>query len=113
MSKKSPLVIQSMHVAVHLCIFSNVFHSGVTIKIEGDFVWLDWGAGIRIKWDLESTWYLTIFDTYNHVNNHDGIQGLCGDFDGDPTSKMHILMSNQHDVFITISIDFTYLNICP
>ena len=41
---------------------------------------------MRVKWDEESSWYLTLEEPAKEQDSIE-YQGICGNFDKDPTSK--------------------------
>lgn len=50
---------------------------GVTVYWLGDFVFVESGLGVRVKFDLTSTVYVTV--TAEHKS---ATRGLCGVYDG-------------------------------
>ncbi|CAF98844.1 unnamed protein product, partial [Tetraodon nigroviridis] len=54
-----------------------IFQNGVTVYWLGDFVFVESGLGVRVKFDLTSTVYVTV--TAEHKS---ATRGLCGVYDG-------------------------------
>jgi len=55
--------------------------SGVTIERRGNYTYLTYSDGVRVKWDEATVVDLTVDDSFKGRVN-----GLCGDYDGDSTS---------------------------
>jgi len=54
--------------------------SGVTIERRGNYTYLTYSDGVRVKWDEATVVDLTVDDSFKGK-----ISGLCGDYDGDST----------------------------
>ncbi|XP_072306545.1 SCO-spondin [Eucyclogobius newberryi] len=77
------LTLNSVHVAQG----EPVFQNGVSVHWVGDFVFVESGLGVRVKFDLSNTVYLTV------SNEHLGTtRGLCG-----------LYNNNADDDFTTMS----------
>lgn len=55
--------------------------SGVTIERHGNYTYLTYSDGVRVKWDEGTVVDLTVDDSFKGR-----VSGLCGDYDGDQTS---------------------------
>lgn len=55
--------------------------SGVTIERRGNYTYLTYSDGVRVKWDEATVVDLTIDASFKGRVN-----GLCGDYDGDSKS---------------------------
>lgn len=55
--------------------------SGVTIERRGNYTYLTYSDGVRVKWDEATVVDLTI-----DLSFKGRVNGLCGDYDQDPTS---------------------------
>lgn len=64
-----------------MCIL-HVFPVGVSIHWLGDFVFIESGLGIRVKFDMGNTVYLTV--TAEHF---DATRGLCGLYNNNADGK--------------------------
>lgn len=53
------------------------FHKGVSVYWLGDFVFVESGLGVRVKFDLTNTVYVTV--TAEHKS---ATRGLCGVYNG-------------------------------
>jgi hypothetical protein len=58
---------------------------GIRLENRGDYYYLEYGP-MRVKWDEESSWYLTLEEPAKEQDSTE-YQGMCGNFDRDPTSK--------------------------
>ena len=56
--------------------------SGVTIERRGNYTYLTYSDGVRVKWDEATVVDLTIDMSFKGK-----VSGLCGDYDGDSTSR--------------------------
>ncbi|XP_056308527.1 LOW QUALITY PROTEIN: SCO-spondin, partial [Danio aesculapii] len=56
-----------------------LFQNGVSVHWLGDFVFVESGLGVRLKFDMENTVYLTV--TAEHLTN---TRGLCGVYNNNP-----------------------------
>ncbi|XP_016091061.1 LOW QUALITY PROTEIN: SCO-spondin [Sinocyclocheilus grahami] len=56
-----------------------LFQNGVSVHWLGDFVFVESGLGVRLKFDMENTVYLTV--TAEHIT---ATRGLCGDYNNNP-----------------------------
>ncbi|XP_015209797.2 SCO-spondin [Lepisosteus oculatus] len=56
-----------------------LFQNGVSVRWLGDFVFVESGLGVRVKWDGDSTVYLTV--TAEHRSS---TRGLCGVYNNNP-----------------------------
>lgn len=65
------------YVEVCLCV-----SSGVSVHWLGDFVFVESGLGVRLKFDMENTVYLTV--TAEHLA---ATRGLCGVYNNNPDGK--------------------------
>lgn len=63
------------------------FSIGVSIHWLGDFVFVESGLGIRVKFDMGNTVYLTI--TAEHFAT---TRGLCGLYNNNPDGKIYIFL---------------------
>lgn len=55
--------------------------SGVTIERRGNYTYLTYSDGVRVKWDEA-----TVIDLTIDISFKGRVNGLCGDYDGDATS---------------------------
>jgi hypothetical protein len=60
---------------------SGIIVSGVTIERHGNYTYLTYSDGVRVKWDEATVADLTV-----DVSFKGRVTGLCGDYDGDSTS---------------------------
>lgn len=74
---------------IPLCIVYSICESvcfvcvaGVSVHWLGDFVFVESGLGVRLKFDMENTVYLTV--TAEHLTN---TRGLCGVYNNNPDGK--------------------------
>lgn len=56
--------------------------AGVSVHWLGDFVFVESGLGVRLKFDLSNTVYLTV--TAEHLA---ATRGLCGVYNNNPDGK--------------------------
>ncbi|XP_029943604.1 SCO-spondin, partial [Salarias fasciatus] len=56
-----------------------LFQNGVSVRWLGDFLFVESGLGVRLKFDLNNTVYLTV--TAEHLG---ATRGLCGVYNNDP-----------------------------
>ena len=60
---------------------SGIITNGVTIDRHGNYTYLTYSDGVRVKWDEA-----TVVDLTVDVSFKGRVSGLCGDYDGDSTS---------------------------
>jgi len=60
--------------------------SAVLIEMRGDEYYLEYGT-MRIRWDALNMWMITM-DEETRTAGSRNVRGLCGNFDGDPLSKL-------------------------
>jgi hypothetical protein len=60
---------------------NGIIVSGVTIERHGNYTYLTYSDGVRVKWDEATVVDLTVDASFKGQVN-----GLCGDYDGDSTS---------------------------
>ena len=65
--------------------------NGVNVRINGDFVFLDYTGGISIKWDADDAWFITI---HNDRFRSDKLKGLCGNNNGDAMGESSVLYTH-------------------
>jgi hypothetical protein len=66
---------------------SSLAAAGVIIEKTGDWYYLEYGS-LRMRWDSESTWYLTLHENFKEKDSRE-YRGLCGNFDSNPLSKYY------------------------
>ena len=67
---------------VTLATDSGIVVSGVTIERHGNYTYLTYSDGVRVKWDEATVIDLTVDASFKGR-----VTGLCGDYDGDKTSS--------------------------
>lgn len=60
-----------------------VFSPGVSVHWLGDFVFVESGLGVRVKFDMRNTVYLTV--TAEHLTT---TRGLCGVYNNKPDGTL-------------------------
>ena len=60
--------------------------SGVTIERHGNYTYLTYSDGVRVKWDEA-----TVIDLTVDISFKGRVSGLCGDYDGDMKSLFHFI----------------------
>lgn len=71
--------------------------SGVTIERRGNYTYLTYSDGVRVKWDEATVVDLTVDASFKGKVN-----GLCGNYDADSTSRVQFneeMNSNRMDCF--------------
>ena len=58
--------------------------NGVTIERRGNYTYLTYSDGVRVKWDEA-----TVVDLTVDISFKGKLNGLCGDYDGDSTSMFY------------------------
>lgn len=48
-----------------------------------------------VGWDCEGSWFIDLSDPLNSYESTDSFKGLCGNYDGDPSSKICFFLENQ------------------
>jgi hypothetical protein len=61
---------------------AGIIINGVTIERHGNFTYLTYSDGVRVKWDEGTVVDLTLDESFKGRVN-----GLCGDYDGDSKSN--------------------------
>lgn len=64
--------------------------SGVTIERRGNYTYLTYSDGVRVKWDEATVVDLTVDSSFKGRVN-----GLCGDYDDDSSSKSSLNKKNS------------------
>lgn len=60
--------------------------SGVTIEVRGNYTYLTYSDGVRVKWDEG-----TVVDVTVDASFKGKVNGLCGNYDGDITSEFNFI----------------------
>lgn len=66
--------------------------SGVTIERRGNYTYLTYSDGVRVKWDEATVVDLTIDSSFKGRVN-----GLCGDYDDDSSSKRKNMIKKMNE----------------
>lgn len=76
------------------------FSKGVSVHWLGDFVFVESGLGIRVKFDLSNTVYLTV--TAEHLA---ATRGLCGVYNNDADGISSIFASLSYNIGVSFYFD--------
>ena len=59
----------------------------ITIQDIGDYFYLRLADDLKVRWDEENSWLVTL-DAFSKGEENNAVYGgLCGNFDGDPLSE--------------------------
>lgn len=70
---------------------SGIIISGVSIERHGNYTYLTYSEGVRVKWDEATVIGLTVDVTFKG-----SMSGLCGDYDGNSTSLFIFTILNKY-----------------
>ena len=61
----------------------------------GDYFILKYGT-LTVGWDCEGSWFIDLSDPINSNESTDSFKGLCGNYDGDPSSEILLFLNNTY-----------------